>query len=610
MRDVVRLRFALLLAACSTAALFGCHEPHLAGTHDAALDYEIEADPATGARVDPRLAAAGVKARLVAARITADVEENDGGGVRVVIDDEAAGAVDSLVTWRGGLRVQRIEDGKLVEPPIVDAVAVGAKPILRGKALALTLPDDAKLAINEYGNAHPDARVALMRGKATFATMPIAHAGTPWVLVDLGDDVASYTRAHNTRRLLASPILPAMRRVHHEPLPARWGLATACLVIPFALSFAWLAFVRRFDRARPEPMWLVAATFALGGASVVPAGLVEAAADRLTPWLDPSVATLGGQLWALPLAVGVFTVVVGLSEEGAKLLATWALAKHRREFDEPVDGIVYGCAAALGFAAVENVEYFAIGRMSSAVIALRAFMTVPAHMFFGAIWGYAMGRKLVSRKTSVGAFLALAALAHGSFDAMLSVDGAEHLATLLVLVLAIAFVLMLRSALRFGAVERRDRVDADAPPATQPVPTSTLPRALFRVGSPAAFLGCAAAMIACAFFLMAVGTAYEVMQHRASVVFVVIGTALLSLFGFAAYGASETIPLDVAIDARGITFAGATTPWRDIVSFDFEPRGSRGYVRLHTRGGQVARLGPANARRAQEIYAAVAAARA
>jgi RsiW-degrading membrane proteinase PrsW (M82 family) len=159
--------------------------------------------------------------------------------------------------------------------------------------------------------------------------------------------------------------------------------------------------------------------------------------------------TLGGQRWALPIAIVVFSLVIGVSEEGSKFLAAWSLARHRREFDEPIDGIIYGSAAALGFAAVENVKYFAIGRMSGVVIAVRAFVSVPAHLFFGAIWGYALGRQLVSKNVSLLTFFAVAAAAHGTFDALLSTDGMQLASTLLVLGLAFGFVAMLQHALRY-----------------------------------------------------------------------------------------------------------------------------------------------------------------
>jgi RsiW-degrading membrane proteinase PrsW (M82 family) len=357
-------------------------------------------------------------------------------------------------------------------------------------------------------------------------------------------------------------------------------------------------------------MWLVAATFGLGGLSVVPAALIELGCATATPWLDPSVVTMGGQAWALPISILVFALVVGGAEEGSKLLGAWSLARHRREFDEPVDGIVYGCAAALGFAAIENVKYFALGRMSGVVIALRAFMTVPAHMFFGAIWGYGMGRGLVSRRSSLAAFLAIAALAHGTFDALLSTDGVQLATTVLVLALALAFFALLRRALRYGAVPPRpSRRDSLAPPPTEPMPPSALARTYFRVGSPVAFYACAGGMIACAFALTVLGGAYEYLHHRVGVVFVAIATAMLALFGLAAHGASSTIPLDVAVDAQGVTFAGGRTPWGAIVGVAVERAGAaRAFVLLRLVD-RVVRLGPASVDAARGIEQAVRAGR-
>jgi RsiW-degrading membrane proteinase PrsW (M82 family) len=479
-------------------------------------------------------------------------------------------------------------------------------PLLHGRALALGFSPDARSALAQERAAHPGARIVLARGRVLVTSPTIDEALASPLVLPFGDDVPSYTRAYHAKNLLRSPVLPPMHRVSSGPLPPRWGLAAACALLPFVLSFAWLFFVRRFDRMRPEPVWLVVATFVLGGIAIVPAALAEIGISMISPWLDPGLATLGGQAWALPLSIAVFTVVIGGVEELAKYGAAWGLARHRKEFDEPVDGIIYGCAAALGFAAVENIKYFALGRMSGAVIAMRAFETVPAHMFFSAIWGYGMGLKLVSRSARILPYLALAALAHGTFDAVVSTDGLQLVATLLVLVLAFAFVVMLRRALRHGAVAARNPVDES--PMSELFPLSTLPRAYFRVGSRAAFIGCAAGMIFCAFALTVLGTAFELLHHRVGVVFVGLGTAMLALFGVAAYGASATIPLDVAVDARGITFAGGLTPWAAIRSFALEPKGARAHVRVETAQGLV-RLGPARANTAAAIVDAMEAMR-
>jgi RsiW-degrading membrane proteinase PrsW (M82 family) len=660
---------ALSLGCSRVDSVFG----HLAGTNDAALEYVVDPEPTTGKTLDADVTAPGVKSRLAAGQIMAEVSVTEEGHVRVVVDADVAGAADDLIAWRGGLRALRADVGYAMTPPDTAGLrpmsaggpegeehwwqgspeAVGRAiretkldrdhlafaervpgstewrtrvadlpplqvlglgpapiqsitPLLHGRALALGFGPDARGVLAQERAAHPGARIVLARGRVLVATTTIDEALASPLVLPFGDDVPSYTRAYHAKNLLRSPVLPPMHRVAAGPLPPRWGLAAACALLPFALSFAWLFFVRRFDRMRPEPVWLVVATFVLGGAAIVPAALAETGISMLSPWLDPSLATLGGQAWALPLSIAVFTVVIGSVEELAKYLAAWGLARHRKEFDEPVDGIIYGCAAALGFAAVENIKYFALGRMSGAVIAMRAFETVPAHMFFSAIWGYAMGLKLVSRSARVLPYLAVAALAHGTFDAVVSTDGLQLVATLLVLVLATAFVFMLRRALRHGAVAARNPPDES--PMSELFPLSTLPRAYFRVGSPAAFVGCAAGMILCAFALTVLGTAFELLHHRVGVVFVGLATAMLALFGVAAYGASATIPLDVAVDPRGITFAGGLTPWGAIRSFALDPKGSRANVRMETTEGTV-RLGPARADTAAAIVDAMKAMR-
>ena len=64
-----------------------------------------------------------------------------------------------------------------------------------------------------------------------------------------------------------------------------------------------------------------------------------------------------------------------------------------KDFNEPMDGIVYGVCASLGFATLENfyyvyllADYFNTSSMSLAIV--RAFSAVPAHAVFGLFMGY------------------------------------------------------------------------------------------------------------------------------------------------------------------------------------------------------------------------------
>jgi hypothetical protein len=111
-------------------------------------------------------------------------------------------------------------------------------------------------------------------------------------------------------------------------------------------------------------------------------------------------------------------------------------------------------------------------------------------------------------------------------------------------------------------------------------------------------------MVLFAFALTVLGTAYELLQHRVGLVFVGIASVVLGLFGAAAYGVSETVPLDAIVDAQGLTFSGSRTPWRALRSAAVAGRGSRAYLVLGTADGTT-RIGPTTETRAQEILAAL-----
>lgn len=78
-------------------------------------------------------------------------------------------------------------------------------------------------------------------------------------------------------------------------------------------------------------------------------------------------------------------------EEGVKFLFLLFLIWGNRNFNEPLDGIVYGVFLALGFAWVENIIYVlhpVLGGYDTAFI--RALLSVPGHGLFGVQMGYYM----------------------------------------------------------------------------------------------------------------------------------------------------------------------------------------------------------------------------
>jgi len=99
----------------------------------------------------------------------------------------------------------------------------------------------------------------------------------------------------------------------------------------------------RLDAKRPEPIGTLRRVTLLGALSTIPVIILGLFLMPLSP-TDPTEA-----------AAYVSFVVAGAVEEGAKLLCIYWIVWRRPEFDERMDGIVYGARARMGFALVENV---------------------------------------------------------------------------------------------------------------------------------------------------------------------------------------------------------------------------------------------------------------
>ncbi len=84
-------------------------------------------------------------------------------------------------------------------------------------------------------------------------------------------------------------------------------------------------------------------------------------------------------------------IAAPIVEEFLKGLAVFAVFKHRqgREFDGPVDGIMFGTLVGLGFAITENIAYFING--SQLTVILRTFVFGLNHAFFTSLTGIGFG---------------------------------------------------------------------------------------------------------------------------------------------------------------------------------------------------------------------------
>ena len=140
-----------------------------------------------------------------------------------------------------------------------------------------------------------------------------------------------------------------------------------------ALLILWLV-IAADERPGPAPkIWTA---FVLGAAS---AAIISRA-------MFPRLFVVPENPWAAQALHSLFGVA--LPEELIKIFVIFAVSARRRHFSDPMDTVVYGAAAGLGFAAYENLAYLVQhAEMWRALAALRSVLTVPFHGALGIIAG-------------------------------------------------------------------------------------------------------------------------------------------------------------------------------------------------------------------------------
>lgn len=111
---------------------------------------------------------------------------------------------------------------------------------------------------------------------------------------------------------------------------------------------------------------------------------------------------------------------IGIIEETIKFLPLLIGIILTKEIEEPIDYIIYASVSALGFAFIENLEYFDLASLT--VIHGRALLTVFTHMFCSSIIAYCLIYAKYRGKNVYLMFLVgllLAAVSHGVYDYLL-----------------------------------------------------------------------------------------------------------------------------------------------------------------------------------------------
>lgn len=181
----------------------------------------------------------------------------------------------------------------------------------------------------------------------------------------------------------------------HRPVDLGPALAGVIAVVPAAL---WLGFFYLMDRHEPEPKQLVVGVSVLGMLIAAPL------ADFVQYQAVPPIALEVHGVSALSLDRIIYAVfVAGLAQETCKYAVVRYSIYMSREFDEPMDGIVYMMACGTGFAVWVN--YHRLSGQGHQVYlstgAAQAVVTTLAHASFGGALGFVLGRAKFSRRPAL-----------------------------------------------------------------------------------------------------------------------------------------------------------------------------------------------------------------
>jgi len=161
------------------------------------------------------------------------------------------------------------------------------------------------------------------------------------------------------------------------------GLVIAGLVIAIVPACLWLAYFYQQDQLEPEPRHYVLAVFGLALliTEVVWRYLIQGV-FKIGDWiaLDNSTALVGSIL------------VIGFTLEAIKYAVVRFTVYPTAEFDERMDGIVYGTAAGLGVATMLNINFIIqSGGAALSPGVIHVVIVALAQAAFGGIVGYFLG---------------------------------------------------------------------------------------------------------------------------------------------------------------------------------------------------------------------------
>lgn len=194
------------------------------------------------------------------------------------------------------------------------------------------------------------------------------------------------------------------------------------LAVAFLPPIVFSVSVARSKRYRREPGHALSGAFLWGATGAAFLALIVntfASGSIVRPYLQDDTMT------GLVVAI----VVAPLVEETVKPLVLY-MGSVRKHTDEPVDGLIYGAIAGLGFSATENLLYEVAALIESGFAAwvmtaiARTFSSSLLHATATAVTGYGIARYLTGKIPLIGVvpYFLGAALMHAAFNTLASIN--------------------------------------------------------------------------------------------------------------------------------------------------------------------------------------------
>lgn len=225
------------------------------------------------------------------------------------------------------------------------------------------------------------------------------------------------------------------------------AILAAAALVP---ALAFMLWIRAHEKHEREPLRAVLITFLYGGSVGVGVAVLLHVLFEFGFHQTGTPIPISGAILAA-------VIIAPIVEEIAKGLG---LGLVNREMDELEDGIIYGAAIGLGFAATENFVYgltaLAEGGFGSALttILARVFSSMLLHASTTAIVGFGYGMAVRRGGVAFEAFPHLlgAMLLHAAYNFLVSIGG-------MIAFIAAVFIVLTTT----GALRRRIK-DLDALP--------------------------------------------------------------------------------------------------------------------------------------------------